>query len=71
MLSKNTSQELWFIMVRIGRTVRPFTCRMSTMKVLSPSVFLPTWSLGVVRASSSIRSLCSARLVHSFCPFTT
>ena len=40
MLSKNTSVELWFIIVRIGRIVRPFprlAC-MSTMNVDSPSV---------------------------------
>ena len=30
-----------------------------------------TWSRGVVRASSSIRSECSARLVQTFCPWTT
>jgi len=70
MLSKKTSQELWFIIVRIGRMVRPFAVRMSTMKVESPSVFFATWSLGVVRASSSIRSLCSARLVQIFWPLT-
>ena len=72
MLSKNTSQELWFIMVRIGRMVRPLpsTVRMSTMKVDSPSVFFATWSRGVVRASSSIRSECSAREVQIFWPLT-
>ncbi len=44
---------------------------MSTMKVDSPSVRFATWSRGVVRASSSIRSECSARLVHTFWPLTT
>ncbi len=60
-------------MVRIGRMVspRPSACFMSTMKTLMPSVFFATWSRGVVRASSSIRSECSAREVHTFCPLTT
>ena len=71
MLSKNTSHELWFIIVRIGRIVRPGVFFMSTMKVDSPCVFFSTWSRGVVRASRSIRSECSDRLVHTFCPFTT
>ena len=69
--SKNTSHELWFIIVRIGRMVRPVTLFISTMNVDNPSVFFVTWSRGVVRASSSIRSECSARLVHSFWPLTT
>ena len=73
MLSKNISVELWFIMVRIGRIVMPLPtlARMSTMKVDRPSVRRFAWSRGVVRASSSIRSECSARLVHTFWPFTT
>ncbi len=71
MSSKKTSQELWFIMVRMGRMVRPLACFMSTMKVDRPSVFLATWSRGVVRASSSMRSECSARLVQTFWPLTT
>ena len=71
MSAKNTSHELWFIIVRIGRTVSPSAAFMSTMKVLKPSVFFATWSRGVVRASSSIRSECSARLVQIFWPFTT
>jgi hypothetical protein len=72
MLSKKTSVELWFIIVRIGRMVRPLPrpSRMSTMKVERPSVFFATWSRGVVRASSSIRSECSARLVQIFWPLT-
>ena len=36
-----------------------------------PSERFRTWSAGVVRASSSIRSECSTRLVHTFWPFTT
>ena len=44
---------------------------MSTMKVESPSVRDFACSRGVVRASSSIRSECSAREVQTFCPFTT
>ena len=52
--------------------VSPVTSFMSTMKVDSPSVFLvATWSRGVVRASSSIRSECSARDVQIFWPLTT
>ena len=50
--------------------VRPGVCFMSTMKVDSPSVFFATWSRGVVRASNSIRSECSERLVHTFWPLT-
>ena len=40
MLSKNTSVVAWFIMVRIGRMVRPLslTARMSTRNTDSPSV---------------------------------
>ena len=37
----------------------------------SPSVRFFTSSTGVVRASSSIRSECSAREVHTFWPLTT
>ena len=72
MLSKKTSVELWFIIVRIGRMVRPRPSAdfMSTMKVESPSVFFATSPRGVVRASSSIRSECSARLVQIFWPLT-
>ena len=73
MLSKNTSVLLWFIMVRIGRMVRPLpsVSRMSTRKTDRPSVRFLACSRGVVRARSSIRSECSARLVHTFWPFTT
>ena len=73
MLSKNTSVVAWFIMVRIGRMVRPlpFTARMSTRNTESPSVRFFTCSRGVVRASSSIRSECSAREVQIFWPLTT
>ena len=73
MLSKNTSVLLWFIMVRIGRIVRPLpsASRMSTRNTDRPSVRFLACSRGVVRASSSIRSECSARLVHTFWPFTT
>ena len=60
-------------MVRIGRIVMPLPTpsRISTMKVESPSVRDFTSSRGVVRASSSIRSEYSARLVQIFWPFTT
>ena len=44
---------------------------MSTTNTDRPSVRFLTWSRGVVRASSSIRSECSARLVQTFWPFTT
>src|SRR3546814_5850801 len=56
----------WFTMVRIGRIVRPLptASRMSTTNTDSPSVRFATWSFGVVRASSSIRSECSAREVQ-------
>ena len=72
MSSKNTSVLLWFIMVRIGLIVRPLSraARMSTRKTDRPSVRFCACSRGVVRASSSIRSECSARLVHTFWPFT-
>ena len=73
MWSKNTSVVAWFIIVRIGRMVRPLpsTSRMSTRKTERPSVRLPACSRGVVRASSSIRSECSAREVQIFWPLTT
>ncbi len=43
---------------------------MSTRNVERPSVRFSTSSAGVVRASSSIRSECSARDVQSFWPLT-
>ena len=49
----------------------PFDSRMSTRNTDSPSERFFTSSTGVVRASSSIRSECSAREVHTFCPLTT
>jgi hypothetical protein len=64
----------WFIIVRIGRMVMPpaaSASRMSTMNTESPSLRFVTSSRGVVRARSSIRSECSARLVQIFCPLTT
>jgi hypothetical protein len=72
MLSKNICVELWFIIVRIGVIVMPLpnAARMSTMKVDSPSVRFSTLSRAVVRASSSMRSECSARLVQTFWPLT-
>jgi hypothetical protein len=68
--SKNSSVVAWFIMVRIGLMLMPVPCasRMSTMKTESPSVRLAARSRGVVRASSSSRSECSAREVQIFCP---
>ena len=72
-LSKNTSQVLWFSMASILRisTPLPFASRRSTRNTDSPSERFFTLSAGVVRASSSIRSECSTRLVHTFWPLTT
>ena len=72
-LSKKISVVAWLIIVRIGRISSPFPSafRMSTMNTESPSVRLSTSSFGVVRASSSMRSECSAREVQTFCPLTT
>ena len=64
----------WFISVLIGRMVivpASSALRMSTTKVERPSVRFSTWSAAVVRASSSIRSECSARDVQIFWPRTT
>ena len=60
-------------MVRTGRIVRPFptASRMSTRSTLIPSVGFLASSRAVVRQSSTIRSECSARLIHSFLPETT
>ena len=69
--SKKTSVVAWFIIVLIGRIVivpSATACCMSTRNVESPSVRFSTWSSGVVRASSSIRSECSARDVQIFWP---
>ena len=73
MLSKKISVELWFIMVRSGRMVMPLPidCAHIDDEGGKPSVRFFTWSRGVVRASSSIRSECSARLVQTFWPLTT
>ena len=72
-LSKNTSQVLWLIMASILRisTPLPFASRRSTRNTDRPSERFFTLSAGVVRASSSIRSECSTRLVHTFWPLTT
>ena len=60
-------------MVWIGRTSSPlpFASRMSRRKTESPSVRFFTSAAGVVRASRSIRSECSAREVHTFWPLMT
>ena len=60
-------------MVRIGLMVMPVprASRMSTRNTERPSVRFLTCSRGVVRASSSIRSECSAREVQIFWPLTT
>ncbi|MND04967.1 hypothetical protein D3C83_255030 [compost metagenome] len=62
----------WFIMVRIGLMVMALACSfMSTMNTDRPSVRFLACSFGVVRASSSIRSECSAREVQIFWPLMT
>ena len=73
MFSKKTSVVAWFIIVRIGRMVRPLplTSRMSTRKTERPAVRDFASARGVVRARSSIRSECSAREVQIFWPSTT
>ena len=73
MLSKKSALVEWFIIILSGRTSRPLplSSRMSMRKTLSPSVFFLTWSTGVVRASSSMRSDCSTREMNIFWPFTT
>ena len=50
---------------------RPIASRMSTRNTERPSLFFAVASCGVVRASSTIRSECSAREVQIFWPFTT
>ena len=72
--SRKISVVAWFISVLIGRIVivPAASARfMSTRNVESPSVFFATSSAGVVRASRSIRSECSARDVQIFWPCTT
>ena len=71
MPSKNSALVEWFIIIRSGRTSRPFTPRMSTRNTDSPSVLRLTRSTGVVRASSSIRSDWSTREMKIFWPLTT
>ena len=73
MLSKNISVVAWFIMVRIGRMVMPLPTAGAHVddEGTGPRCARFAWSRGVVRASSSIRSECSARLVQTFWPFTT
>ena len=71
--SKNTSVVAWFIIVRIGLIVTPLptSAFRSIRNTLRPSVrFAPSWR-GLVRASSTIRSECSARDVQIFWPSTT
>ena len=61
----------WLIIVLIGVIVSASPAvRMSTRNVESPCVRLVTSSIGVVRASSTIRSECSAREVQIFWPET-
>ncbi len=70
-LSKNSALVEWFIIIRSGRTSKPLRLRMSIRNTDSPSVFRFTWSTGVVRASSSIRSDWSTREMNIFWPLTT
>ena len=72
-LSMKTSQVLWLIAASSLRisTPLPTASRRSTRNTETPSLRRFTSSAGVVRASSSIRSDCSARLVHTFWPLTT
>ena len=67
-LSKKTSVVEWFIIVLIGRIVSPlpFAFLISKRNTDKPSVFLLTWFRGVVLANNSIKSECSALLVHIF-----
>ena len=60
------------IIASIGRISRPLPrlSRRSTRNTDSPSVRRLTSSIGVVRASSSIRSDCRAREFHTFWPVT-
>ena len=63
----------WFNMVRMGRMVswpEAWAFFMSTKNTLNPSVFFTLFSMGVVRARSSMRSECSARDVQIFWPLT-
>ena len=69
--SKKSAFVEWFIIMRSGRTSSPCTWRRSNRKTDSPSVFRFTWSTGVVRARSSIRSDCCTREMKIFWPFTT
>ena len=71
--SKKISVVWWLIIVSSGRIVsaRSSAPRRSTRNSDSPSVRFFTASSGVVRASSSIRSECSARLVQIFWPVIT
>ena len=70
--SKSSSVVAWFSMVRTGVMVRPLptASRMSTSSTLIPAEVLAS-SRARSRHSSTIRSECSARLIHSFRPFTT
>ena len=72
-LSKKISVVLWLIIASIGLMSMPLprAARISTRKVESPSLRRLTWSGAVVRARSSIRSECNARLVQTFWPLIT
>ena len=68
----NTSVVEWLIIALSGWMTIPFlraSC-MSTRNTERPCVFFSTSSIGVVRASSSIRSECSAREIQTFWPDT-
>ena len=65
---------LWLIIASSGWISSPLPERVAHVdqeyREAVASVFF-TWSSGVVRASSSIRSECSAREVQIFWPLTT
>ena len=71
MSSKNSALVEWFIIMRSGRISSPLSPRMSMRNTLRPSVRRVACSAGVVRASSSIRSDCSAREMNILRPLTT
>ena len=60
-------------MLRIGRTRMPRAAASAQIdeKDREPSDFRFTSASGVVRASSSIRSECCTREIHTFWPLTT
>ena len=67
-----TSLVEWLTIAWMGRaSMWSPAVRRSTTNTERPFVLSSSSSYGVVRARSSIRSLCSKRLVQIFCPLTT